>query len=83
MSHEDVMSEVKDFMGSIPSSEWAVRDGDLKYVRKTEDRETQEWLFDLSADISEQQDLLHTRSSEAKRLKESLAIWEADVESAR
>ena len=62
---------------------WAVRDGDLKYVRKTEDRETQEWLFDLSADISEQQDLLQTRSREAKRLKESLAIWEADVESAR
>ena len=58
---------------------WAVREGDLKYVRKTEG-ETQEWLFDLSKDPGETKDLRSARPGPFKRLKERLAEWEQDVE---
>ena len=33
---------------------WAVRDGDSKYVRKTEGGQTDEWLFDLATDVGEE-----------------------------
>jgi arylsulfatase A len=36
---------------------WAVRDGDLKYVRKAEGSDSQEWLFDLSPGISARETL--------------------------
>ncbi len=58
---------------------WAVRDGDVKYLRKRESGQQDEWLFDLSSDIHEEKDLLSARSSEADRLKRLLAVWEADL----
>ena len=58
---------------------WAVRDGDLKFVRKTEGQ-TQEWLFDLSKDISEKTDLSQARPQQVARLKKLLADWEKDVQ---
>ena len=47
---------------------WAVRDRDLKYVRKTEGGQTDEWLFDLSEDVGEKKNLCETKSSDARRL---------------
>ena len=58
---------------------WAVRDGDLKYVRKSETGQTDQWLFDLSSDMQEKKDLLAKKSSETNRLKKLLSKWEADV----
>jgi N-acetylgalactosamine-6-sulfatase len=58
---------------------WAVREGDLKYVRRKHGNAMKEWLFDLSADIAEQTDLLSSRAGEAERLKGRLARWEDDV----
>jgi hypothetical protein len=56
----------------------AVRDGDLKFVRKTEGQ-TQEWLFDLSKDIGEKNDLSRARPKQVARLKKLLADWEKEV----
>ena len=61
----------------------AVRDGDLKYVRKTEGDQTEEWLFDLSADIGEKTDLLSLQPTQARRLKNLLARWETEVKAVR
>jgi hypothetical protein len=62
---------------------WAVRDRDLKYVRKTESGQTGEWLFDLSSDLGEKQNLYGTKPSDADRLKKMLSVWEAEVKPAR
>jgi N-acetylgalactosamine-6-sulfatase len=62
---------------------WAVRDGDLKYVRKTESDQTDEWLFNLAADLGEQQDLLETKASTADRLRQLARDWEEDVKPVR
>jgi arylsulfatase A-like enzyme len=62
---------------------WAVRDRDLKYVRKTEGAQSEEWLFDLSSDMGEKSNLYGTNPSDADRLKKMLSIWEAKVKSAR
>jgi len=59
-----------------------VREGDLKYVRKTEGQ-TQEWLFDLSKDMAEKNDLSSARPKQATRLKLLLANWEKDVQPVR
>ena len=56
-----------------------MRDGDLKFIRKTEGQ-TQEWLFDLSKDISEKTDLSQARPQQVARLKKLLADWEKDVQ---
>jgi N-acetylgalactosamine-6-sulfatase len=56
----------------------AVREGDLKYVRKTEGQ-TQEWLFDLSKDLAEKNDLSSAQPKELIRMKKLLANWEKDV----
>ena len=55
-----------------------MREGDLKYVRKTEGK-TQEWLFDLSKDMAEKNDLSSVQPKQAARLKTLLANWEEDV----
>ena len=62
---------------------WAARDGDLKYVRKTEDDKTQEWLFDLTDDISEKHNLLNAQPKNAERLRSLLSKWEVDVKALR
>ncbi len=57
----------------------AVRDGDLKYVRKVESGTTEEWLFDLDADIGEQNDLSGAQPDDSTRLKRMLGNWESEV----
>ena len=60
----------------------AVRQGDLKYVRKTEGK-TEEWLFDLSKDIGEKTNLSSSKPREFALLKRLLANWEKDVKPVR
>lgn len=61
---------------------WAVRDGDLKYIRKTEGH-TEEWLYDLSNDIGESNDLSQRNPAQVTRLKKLLADWEKQVQPVR
>ena len=60
----------------------AVRDGNLKYVRKTEVL-TEEWLYDMAKDIGEKNDLRAKRPNDVARLKALLAKWEKDVRPVR
>lgn len=60
----------------------AVRDGDMKFVRKTESQ-TQEWLFDLSKDLGEKNDLSSVRPGQVARLKKLLLNWEKEVKPVR
>jgi arylsulfatase A-like enzyme len=62
---------------------WAVRDGDMKYIRSTDGSRSEEYLFDLREDTSETRDLLEKRPEEVKRLKALLADWEKKVKHAR
>ncbi len=61
---------------------WAVRDGSYKYVRKTEGT-TEEWLYDLSNDIGETNDLSQKKSEQVARLRKLLAVWEEKVQPVR
>lgn len=61
----------------------AVRAGDLKYVRKTEGNQTDEWLFHLGKDKSEENDLMKMQPEAASRLKKQLADWEREVQPVR
>ena len=61
----------------------AVRDSDLKYIRLIEGERTEEWMYNLSTDIHEENDLLGSRSDDGDRLKSLLAKWEADMKPAR
>jgi len=40
----------------------------MKYVRKTEG-ETEEWLYDLSKDIGEQENLISSEAERAQQMK--------------
>ena len=60
----------------------AVREGDLKYVRKVEGQ-TQEWLFDLSKDLAEKNNLSSAQPKELIRMKKLLANWEKEVKPVR
>jgi len=60
----------------------AVREGDLKYVRKVEGQ-TQEWLFDLSKDLAEKNDLSSARPKQVARMKKLLFNWEKEVKPIR
>ena len=51
----------------------AVRHGDLKYVRKTEGTQREEWLFNLADDPGELDDL---RETEPARFEAMLAEWD-------
>ncbi len=62
---------------------WAVRDGDWKYVRHTDVGHSDEWLFNLADDIGEQRDALPANASTARRLKQLLSDWEAQVKADR
>lgn len=62
---------------------WGLRDGDLKYVRKTESGETMEWLYDLTNDIGEKNDLRQDRKQDVTRLRTLMSDWEADVAAVR
>lgn len=58
---------------------WAVRAGDLKYVRRQQGNNLQEWLFDLTADVAERNNLLTERPADVQRLMRQLAEWEKEV----
>lgn len=63
---------------------WAVRNGNYKYVRKSESGETSEWMFDLATDPGEQANLLEGSPSEdletlAERLRTLNREWEKKV----
>jgi N-acetylgalactosamine-6-sulfatase len=62
---------------------WAVRDGDLKYIRCKDKGTADEYLFDLNEDIGERHNLLETRRNEVRRLKALLADWEKQVQHSR
>ena len=62
---------------------WAVRDGDIKYIRQVDGSRFEEYLFDLKKDIGETRNLLQKRPREAMRLKALLADWEKEVQHAR
>lgn len=61
----------------------AVRDGDLKYVSRTDDGKTEQWLFDLKADPAEERNLFSSRAKDAGRLRQLLAGWEKQVQHSR
>ncbi len=58
---------------------WAVREGDLKYIRQRDGARTSEYLFDLAGDIGEKHNLLRTRLQDAEHLRALLADWERRV----
>jgi N-acetylgalactosamine-6-sulfatase len=62
---------------------WAVRDGDLKYVRRKQGNAVTEWLFDLGADIAEWNNQLAVRPTDAQRLRRGLELWETEVQPRR
>ncbi|MFZ5830514.1 MAG: sulfatase-like hydrolase/transferase [Planctomycetota bacterium] len=62
---------------------WGVRDGKWKYVRRQEGDKQQEHLFDLEADIAEENDLLAENPQVASRLREALSAWEEEVRPVR
>jgi len=62
---------------------WAVRDGDLKYVRNVDGGKTEQWLFNVATDPGEAQDLLGSKPAETAQLKKLLLKWETRVKAAR
>ena len=61
----------------------AVREGNLKYVSRTETGTSEEWLFNLANDEGEQVNLLESKADEAQRLRQQLGDWEKDVQPLR
>ncbi|MDA7921119.1 sulfatase-like hydrolase/transferase [Verrucomicrobiales bacterium] len=59
---------------------WAIRDGNMKYLRKKEAGQSEEWLFNLSDDPREQENLFGpSYTSELNRLRKQLQQWELNV----
>ena len=61
----------------------AVRDGDMKYIRREDQGMVDEYLFDLGQDIGKGNNLLEHRPQEVARLKAKLASWEGRVQPIR
>ena len=61
----------------------AVRDGDIKFVVKREADKTEEWLFDLSQDLAEQNDLLTDRPEDGAVMWDLLDRWSRLVRAPR
>ncbi len=61
----------------------AAREGDLKRIWRHDGDTVEQWLFDLSTDPGEKQDLLSERSAEAARLQSLLIEWERHVQPRR
>jgi N-acetylgalactosamine-6-sulfatase len=61
----------------------AIREGPLKLVVRADGPDRTEFLFDLTRDESEKNDLLATRPADAARLREKLAAWELRVKPVR
>ncbi|MEM9674670.1 MAG: sulfatase-like hydrolase/transferase [Bacteroidota bacterium] len=61
----------------------AVRSGSLKYIRDIDEGKYEEYLFDLSADPAEQQDIKAEKPEEFSRLQALLKQWEQEVQPER
>ncbi len=57
----------------------AVRDGDLKYVSRQDDGGFEEYVFDLSKDLGESNNLIQTLPDATRKLKKQLAQWEKEM----
>lgn len=64
---------------------WAVRDGDLKYLKKTEAGKTEEWVFDLAEDPQEKDNRFNSPAGKAAAaiLIKKLVQWEDEVKPVR
>jgi len=64
---------------------WAVRDGDLKYIKKTEAGKSEEWVFDLAEDPGEDVNLVDRAAGKtaAAVLRKKLLRWENEVKPVR
>lgn len=60
---------------------WAIRDGNMKYVRKIDEGKKEEWLFDLQTDPKEESNLLESddQGEALERMLLRLDVWEKDV----
>lgn len=61
----------------------AVRDDHLKYIRNDYGGEVSEYLFDLSSDPAEKNNLKDRRKKDLKRLQKKLERWEQEVKPER
>lgn len=61
----------------------AVRDGDLKYIQQARGANVDEYLFDLSNDLGEQNDLADERPAELERLRGLYNAWESKTRANR
>jgi arylsulfatase A-like enzyme len=61
----------------------SAREGDLKLVIRADGSRREEFLFDLTADSAEKNNLLATRTEDAARLREKIAAWEVRVKPTR
>jgi len=61
----------------------AVRDGDMKFVRKQEGDSVETWLFDLAEDPGETTDLQTKNPTAARRLVDAIEQWEQEVRPVR
>ena len=57
----------------------AVRDGNLKYVSRKDDSGFEEYVFDLSKDPGEGNNLIEMLPAATAKLKRQLTEWEQDV----
>jgi N-acetylgalactosamine-6-sulfatase len=61
----------------------AVRQGNLKYIRISNTKKTDEYLFDLENDLPETKNLLDSRIDDVNRLKGLVEAWETEVKPIR
>jgi len=61
----------------------AVRAGNLKYIRNDNGKKVSEFLFELTSDPAEKNNLMDTQKKDAERLKQLLEKWESEVQSER
>lgn len=59
----------------------AVREGAFKYIFRKDGNQVDEYLFDLSVDVGEQNNLISKQSPQADSLKRQLANWESAMAS--
>lgn len=61
----------------------AVRDGDTKYIARTDDGKTEEMMFNLAADPGEHHNVVASRVDQAEHMRQLLEDWEQEVKPVR
>lgn len=90
----DIISHVAEQRGDLPRTlfwrgrrgprTWtAVRDGELKLVRKRDGDQSEQWLFDLASDLGETEDLSQKRPQDVQRLERMIGQWEIETKAVR